>query len=177
MPMNIKIDLLPLLKETIDEFQSDEAGELGAALAYYAMFSLFPLLLLLIATLGYVLRYWPEAIDVQQEILNAVEQNFSSEVSQLLAEILSGVKNQAGGATVIGLITLLLGASGVFQQLDTSFNKIWKVPRPTQTGGIVASALKAIRTKLFSFGMVLAVGFLLVVSMALSGAAQALRDN
>lgn len=175
--MNPKTDLLPLLKETGSEFQKDEAGQLGAALAYYAMFSLFPLLLLLVAGLGFVLRYWDEAIDVQQQILAAVSRNFSSQLSDTLAGILAGVKSQAGGATVIGLVTLLIGASGVFQQLDQSFNKIWNVPKPTAPSSIVKTIVKTLRTRLFSFGMVLAVGFLLLVSMALTGISQALLQG
>ncbi|HJZ49836.1 MAG TPA: YihY/virulence factor BrkB family protein [Roseiflexaceae bacterium] len=175
--MNPRRDLLPLLKETYEEFQADEAGQLGAALAYYALFSLFPLLLLLIAGLGYVLRYWDEAIDVQQEILAAVSRNFSPQLSNALNQILSGIKNNAGSATIIGLITLLIGASSVFQQLDFSFNKIWHVPKPEQPVGIVASIINTIQKKLLSFGMVLAVGFLLLVSMALTGAAQALLNT
>ena len=170
--MNLKTDLLPLLKETVSEFQDDEAGQLGAALAYYAMFSLFPLLLLLVAGLGFVLRYWDTAIDVQQQILGAVSRNFSPQLSATLAGILSGVKSDAGSATVIGLITLLLGASGVFQQLDLSFNKIWNVPKPEQPANLLQSILNVLRKRLFSFGMVLAVGFLLLISMALTGASQ-----
>ena len=175
--MNIKRDLVPLLKEVGSEFQKDEAGQLGAALAYYAMFSIFPLLLLLIALLGYVLRYWPTAVDVQAQIIEAVRTNFSAQVAGLLQDILNGVKSKAGGATIVGLVTLLLGASGAFQQLDQSFNRIWNVPAPPPAGGIVASVWRTVRTKLFSFGMVLAVGFLLLVSMALTGAAQALLDS
>jgi membrane protein len=175
--MNLRRDLLPLLKETFSEYQADEASMLGAALAYYALFSLFPLLLLLIAGLGYVLQYWDKAINVQDEILAAVSRNFSSQLSDALKEILGGIKSNAGGATVIGIITLLIGASGVFQQLDLSFNKIWKVPTPQQPAGLVASMLQTIRTKLFSFGMVLAVGFLLLVSMALTGVTQVLLDS
>ena len=175
--MNLKRDLVPLLKETASEFQKDEAGQLGAALAYYAMFSIFPLLLLLIAGLGFVLRYWDQAIDVQQQILETVGRNLSPQLSTTIADILGGVKSQAGGATVIGLVTLLIGASGVFQQLDYSFNKIWNVPKPTEPVGWVNTVLTTVRNKLFSFGMVLAVGFLLLVSMALSGASQALLQG
>jgi membrane protein len=175
--MNIKRDLVPLLKETGSEFQKDEAGQLGAALAYYAMFSMFPLLLLLVAMLGYVLRYWDDAIDVREQILSAVAQNFSSQMSDTLREVLKGVEQRAGGATIIGLITLLIGASGAFQQLDLSFNKIWNVPERPKSTSIVASALITVRQKLFSFGMVLAVGFLLLVSLALTGISQALLDS
>jgi membrane protein len=175
--MDLRRDLLPMLKETFGEFQADEASTLGAALAYYALFSLFPLLLLLIAGLGYVLQYWDKAINVQDEILGAVSRNFSPQLSDALNQILGGIKSNAGGATVIGLITLLIGASSVFQQLDQSFNKIWKVPAPEKSAGLVATVLKTVRTKLFSFGMVLAVGFLLLVSMALTGITQALLDS
>src|SRR5512132_2686917 len=107
--MDLRKDALLLLRETWQEFQKDEAGQLGAALAYYAMFSIFPLLLLLIAGLGFVLRYWDAAIDVQQQILVAVAHNLSPQLSTTIADILGGVKSQAGGATVIGLITLLIG--------------------------------------------------------------------
>jgi membrane protein len=175
--MQVQRDLLPLLKETYQEFQNDEAGQLGAALAYSALFSLFPLLLLLIAGLGYVLQYWDQAINVQDQILDAVRRNFSSQLSDALSQILGGIKNNAGGATIIGLVTLLIGASSVFQQLDLSFNKIWRVPKPEQPPGLVASVLQTLQTKLFSFGMVLAVGFLLLVSMALTGVTQALLDS
>jgi len=175
--MNLRHDLLPLLKETYSEFQADQASTLGAALAYYALFSLFPLLLLLIAGLGYVLQYWDQAINVQDEILAAVSRNFSPQLSDALNQILGGIKNNAGGATVIGLITLLIGASSVFQQLDLSFNKIWRAPEPEQAAGLVASIMQTIKTKLFSFGMVLAVGFLLLVSMALTGITQVLLDS
>src|SRR3982751_5039447 len=105
--MNLRRDLLPLLKETFSEFQADEASTLGAALAYYALFSLFPLLLLLIAGLGYVLKYWDQAINVQDEILTAVSRNFSPQLSDALKEILGGIKNNAASATVIGVVTLL----------------------------------------------------------------------
>lgn len=175
--MNLKTEFVPVLKEAFSEFLEDEAGQLGAALAYYAMFSLFPLLLLLVAALGFVLRYWDNAIDVQQQILGAVSRNFSPQLSETLSGILTGVKSQAGGATIVGVITLLMGASGVFQQLDVSFNKIWKVPQPTTPLTMVQTIVKTIRTRLFSFGMVLAVGFLLLVSMALTGISQALLQG
>jgi len=123
------------------------------------------------------LQYWDQAINVQDEILAAVSRNFSPQLSDALNQILAGIKSNAGGATVVGLVTLLIGASSVFQQLDLSFNKIWKVPVPQESVGLVASVLQTVRTKLFSFGMVLAVGFLLLVSMALTGATRALLDS
>jgi membrane protein len=172
--MDLRKDALPLLRETWQEFQSDEAGQLGAALSYYATFSIFPLLLLLLAGLGFVLKYWPVAIDTQEQILAVVSQNFSPKLGETLQQLLGVLKNRAGAATGIGLITLLFGASGVFQQLDISFNKIWNAPKKTQSSGIVSTITTALREKLFSFGMVLAVGFLMLVSLALTGVSQAL---
>jgi len=172
--MNLKKDVLPLLVETWQEFQTDDAGQLGAALSYYATFSIFPLLLLLLASLGFVLDYWPVAIDAQAEILAVISQNFSPQLSATVEQILGVLKNQAGAATGIGLIVLLLGASGVFQQLDTSFNKIWKVPQKPQASGIVSTVIGVLNDKLFSFGMVLAVGFLMLISLTLTGLSQAL---
>ena len=175
--MNLKRDVLPLLKETASKFQKDEASQLGAALAYYAMFSIFPLLLLLVAVLGFVLRYWDEAIDVREQILATVSQNLTPQLSGTLRDVLIGVEQRAGGATIVGLVTLLIGASGVFQQLDWSFNKIWHVPEKPEPSSMLESVIVTLRTKLFSFSMVLAVGFLLLVSLVLTGISQALLDN
>src|SRR5215217_5399131 len=146
--MNLKKDVLPLLQETGQEFQKDEAAQLGAALAYYATFSIFPLLLLLLAGLGLVLNYWPVAINAQAQILAVISQNFSPQLSETIKPILDVLKDQAPQAASISVIVLLLGASGVFQQLDTSFNKIWKVPAPAETTGIITTVLSLLRNKL-----------------------------
>jgi membrane protein len=172
--MDLRQDALPLLRETWEEFQNDEAGQLGAALAYYATFSIFPLLLLLLAGLGWVLSYWPVAINAQEQILAVASQNFSPKLGETIEQLLEVLKDRAGTATGIGLVTLLFGASGVFQQLDASFNKIWKAPKKTESSGIVATVTTVLREKLFSFGMVLSVGFLMLVSLALTGVSQAL---
>lgn len=123
--MKLKEDVLPLLQETWTEFSADDAAQLGASLSYYAMFSIFPLLLLLLAVLGFVLR----GGDTEQEILKTVGQSISPDFAKTLSEILAEVKKSAGAATGVGLITLLLGASGVFRQLEVSFNRIWNVPQ------------------------------------------------
>lgn len=163
--------IVPMLKETFDEYKQDETEQLGAALAYYAVFSIFPLLLLLLAIMGFVLG---SEADVQQQIMSAIAANFSPQLSTSLSEALNVVKESAGTATAVGLVTLLLGASGVFQQLDRTFNKIWGIKPKPQKGGIVETITTTVREKLFSFGMVLAVGFLLLVSLALTGITNAL---
>jgi membrane protein len=138
------------------------------------MFSIFPLLLLWLAALGFVLRYWDEAINTRQEILHVVAQQFSLQLSESFNQMLEGVQREATAATGFGLVALLLGASGVFYQLDTSFNKIWRVPGKPQPSGIIKAILSALRGKLLSFVMVLVVGLLFLVSLALTGITHAL---
>lgn len=172
--MERRAKVVGFLKAVFQEFQQDQASQLGAALAYYAMFSMFPLVLLLLAVLGFALRYWDRAIDVQAQLLVIAGQSFSPELSAELREALLIVRNQAGAATGVGLVTLLLGASGVFQQLDASFNRIWGVTGRPQGVGIGRVLVYTVRKKVFSFGMVLAVGVLLLVSVVLTGVTQAL---
>jgi membrane protein len=175
MAIDVKQDIVPLLQQTWAEFREDEAGQRGAALSYYAMFSIFPLVLLLVAIIGFVLRS-PDNQAAQQQVLDAVARTLSPSISNTLAQALSVVKSQAGGATVVGLITLLLGASGVFQQLDLTMNKIWNVPPKESAGGIVNSIMSTLHDRLVAFGMVLALGFLLIVSLALTVVTQALNS-
>lgn len=174
--MNLKNDVVPLLQQTWAEFQEDEAGQRGAALSYYAMFSIFPLLLLLIAILGFVLQYTDTGQNAQATIIQTASQTFGPSFGATLGDVLDVVAEGAGTATLVGLVTLLLGASGVFQQLDLTLNKIWNVPPEPSGGGIVNTITTAIRTKLVSFGMVLALGFLLIISLALTVVTQALND-
>ena len=172
--MKIKTEVWPMLRETWDEFQKDEAGQRGAALAYYTMFSIFPLLILLLAALGFVLRYQHSALDAQQQLLQTAAQTFSPQFSNTLREMLAVIQDKAATATGAGLLTLLIGASGVFQQLDSSFNKIWRVPEPPQSSGWWSYLLSYAREKLVSFLMVLAVGVLLLLSFSLTAITQAL---
>jgi membrane protein len=166
------IKALPsLVMQTVREFGEDDIGLLGAALAYYAVFSVFPLMLLLLAAVGFVLGS-REA--VQQQIMDAISRNFAPSLAQAIQQALTQVEQNAGAATWIGLITLLLGASGVFQQLDVSFNRIWKTPKPPQQPTIWQTILTAVHDKLFSFLMVLGVGVLLIISTVLTGVTNAL---
>lgn len=171
--MNLRQDMIPLLRETWGGFQDDEAGQLGAALSYYTMFSLFPLVLLLTAILGYVLR----TEDTQQDILRVVGQNISPQLRESLEAAMEGLANNAGAATAVGLVTLLMGASGIFQQLNLSFNKIWKVAKPVPGQGVITVVRTTITKRLEAFLMVLAVGVLLIISLVLTGVSQAVLQG
>ena len=149
-----------LAKETFNEFFEDRAFRLGAALAYYSIFSIAPLLIIVIALAGFFLGEQAVREQIQQQLRDWVgEQGTAAIVSMV------GAHKPATSllTTIIGLIVLLFGASGVFGQLQDSLNVIWEVqPKPGR--GIWGF----IRSRFLSFAMVLGVGFLLLVSMVIS---------
>jgi membrane protein len=178
-----------LFKETWNEWSEDECLQLGSSLAYYALFSLFPLLLLIITLVGFVLNGNPngnvaECVNGQGEvlaqlpadnttcnILGSVRSNTSTQIANLVGTTLQSMqeKSAAGGVgAIIGFVTLFLGASGVFGQLDTSFNRIWNVEKPKTEGGIGATIIATIKDKTLAFTMVMGTIFLLLVSMVVS---------
>jgi membrane protein len=161
MKLNFK-DLFALLKQTFAEWNEDKAPALGAALAYYTVFSLAPLLIIAIGIAALFLGQ--EA--AQGQIFEQVRQLLGDKGGGAVEEIVqSSSQNRSGGiiATSIGLATLMFGASGVFGQLQTSLNTIWGV-KPAPDRGIVGT----LRDRFLSFGFILVVGFLLLVSLILT---------
>jgi membrane protein len=158
-----------LLKETVSEWLEDKAPRLAAALAYYTMFSLAPLLLIVIAIAGLALGQ--EAVQGQliAQLQGLVGENGAEAIQSMLA---SANKPKAGlVATGLGLATLLFGASGVFGALQDSLNTIWEVtPKPGR------GVLGVLQARFVSFTMVLGVGFLLLVALLLSAALAALGE-
>ena len=155
-------EIFPILKQTASEWLEDQAPTLGAALAYYTVFSLAPLLIIAIAIAGLVLGQ--EA--AQGQIFNQLRGLLGEESGKAMQEMVqSASAKPASGvtATLIGVVTLLFGASGVFGQLQTSLNTIWEVqPKPGR--GIWG----ILRDRILSFGFILVVGFLLLVSLLLT---------
>jgi membrane protein len=151
-----------LLKATFREFQEDNAPRLAAGLAYYTAFALAPLLVIAIAIAGLVLSR--EA--ALQQVGATVASVFGPTAGQAVnAMVLTAGAQEASGvlATIVGVVTLLLGASGVFAELRATMNAIWDVKPVAST-----SLMALVRDRFFSFGMVLGVGFLLLVSLILS---------
>ncbi len=154
-------DIVPLLKTSLAEWSEDKAPRLAAALAYYTVFSLAPLLVIVIAIAGLV--FGEEA--ARGALSAQIEGLVGTTGAQAIEEMIKGASQRESGivATVIGVATLLLGASGLFGQLQDALNTIWEVqPKPNQ--GIVAT----IKQRFFSFTMVLGTGFLLLVSLVIS---------
>ena len=151
--------LLEMGKETFQEWTADNAMRLSAALAYYAIFSAAPLLLIVIGIVGWA--YGPQA--AEGKVAGQISSVVGAQVAEAVQSLAANAKDSGKGATFIGLATLLIGASGVFVQLKDALNTIWEV-RQKAGGGIVGF----IRQRLFTFGMVLAIGFLLLVSLVVA---------
>ena len=165
--------MLNLIKDTLREWREDGAPRLAAALAYYTTFSLAPLLVLIIAVAG--LAGGREA--AQTRTMAQVEDLLGTEGREFVQGMIESASRPATGvtATVIGAVTLLFGALGVFGELQNSLNTIWEVkPKPAQ--GLVDGVKRFIVKRLLSFTMVLGVGFLLLASLVVSAAISALAE-
>jgi membrane protein len=150
-----------LLRNSFIEWLEDKAPRLGAALAYYTAFSLSPLLVIVIAMAGLV--FGQEAAEGQ--IIAQMQSLVGQDGAKAIAAMIQNARKPSSGiiATVVGLATLLIGATGVFGELRDALNTIWEVqPKP---GRGLAGLIK---DRFLSFTMVLAVGFLLLVSLSVS---------
>jgi membrane protein len=164
--MNIKCTW-SLIKESVVAWIDDYAPSMGAALAYYTVFSIAPLLIIAIAVAGLV--FGQEA--AQGEIVGQLRGVIGDEGAVAVQGMLKSVSEPAHGviATVVSVLTLVVGATTVFAELQSALDRIWRVPAPREKSGI----WNLLRTRLLSFGMVLGLGFLLLVSLVVSAALSA----
>lgn len=158
-----------MAKETASDWLEDDAVTLAAALAYYALLSLAPLLVISISVAGWFLGAEAARGQVAGELASIVGREAARGVEAVIA---SGKEPQRGvlGA-VVGIVTLFVGASGVFGQLQTSLDQIWEV-KPKPDRGLWVQA----RERFFSFTMVLGVAFLLLVSLVVSSLLSSVGD-
>ncbi|MDB6004321.1 MAG: Membrane protein, partial [Prosthecobacter sp.] len=156
-----------LLRQTVTEWMEDGALKLSAAMAYYSVFSIAPLLVICISLAGLVLG--PDAVrgHLDDQLSGYIGKKAAEGVQSMVQSAAKPTQGWIG--TIAGFVVLLVGASGVFGQLQDALNTIWDVKVTRRTG--VAGFL---RERLLSFGMVLAIGFLLLVSLLLSAAIAAL---
>ncbi len=157
-----------LLKQTASEWSEDKVPRLGAALAYYTVFSIAPLLIIAIAVAGLVFGDDAARGSVQAQLTSFL----GADAAEAINDMIKNASKPSSGiiATVIGLVTLLFGASGVFGQLKDAMNTIWEVaPKPGRgVMGIIAD-------RFLSFTFVLGVGFLLLVSLVISAGLDAVK--
>jgi len=158
-----------LLKVTFGEWRQHKAPRLGAALAYYTVFSLAPLLIITIAVAG--LAFGQEA--ARGQVVEQFRSLVGEESAGLIETMIASARRPAASipAAIIGIATLLLGALGVFGQLQDALNTIWEAtPQPGR------GWRGLLRGRLVSFALVLAVGFLLLASLAVSAGLAALGE-
>ena len=152
---------LQLVQRSFEDWNEDDAPRLGAALAFYTILSVSPLVILLVAAAAIVFSKSSAEVHLLSQVQGMAGTEGREAVRSMLA---SGQKESAGiFATLIGFITLLFGASGVFAELRSALNTIWEAP-PKRSSGVWS----LIKGRIFSLGMVLSVGFLLFVSLIAS---------
>jgi membrane protein len=149
-----------LLSETFNHWLENKAQRLGAALAYYAAFSFAPLLVLLVGVANFVYQE-----DTLARVQSQIALMAGDNAAEAIVATIRGVQSTGSGlvATLLSIATLLLGATGMFGQLQDAMNTIWEVtPKPRQF------LVDILRTRALSFLLVIAICFLLVISLALT---------
>jgi len=157
-----------LVKQVAKSWNDDYVPSMGAALAYYTMFSLAPLLLIVVSVSGLVFGEEAARGEIQAQLQDLMGERGAGAVQELLASVREPTEGLT--ATAVGLVLLLVGATTVFAELQYALDRIWRLPDRQRKSGW----LTLVRTRLLAFGMILAVGFLLIVSLVTSAVLAAL---
>ena len=155
-----------LIKRAAIKWSGDDCLTLGAALAYYTVFSLAPILVIVIAVAGAVFGQEAAQGEIVGQIRGLVGDDGATAIQSLIES--AGRQGAGGRATFVGLLVLLFGSTSAFSQLQSALNKIWEVEPQARTG-----LWEMIRARFLSFAAVLGTGFLLSVSLVLSAAVAA----
>jgi membrane protein len=158
-----------LLKDTFRQWSEREPFNNSIIIAYYTIFSLPGLLVVIITFAG----YFYDKKQVTTQITGQIEATVGGDTASDIQAIVDKASESKDSvvASILGVATLLFGATGIFYQLQQILNKMWEVkPKPKQ------KILKLIKDRVFSFGLILIVGFLLLVSLVLSAALTAVGD-
>ena len=162
-------DLWKITKKTFSAWNAADPFRQSAVIAYYAIFSIPALLVIIITLAGFA--FGREAVqgEISKQIGLAIGESTARQVEEMIAK--AGEQKNSVWAAIISIVTLILGSTGVFAQLQVSLNQIWEVK-------VVAKKkwLKSIKDRLFSFGLVLSIGFLMLVSLLLSTGLSAFSD-
>lgn len=157
------------LKLTWQAWLEHDAQRMGAALAYYSAFSLAPILMIAIAVAG--MAFGQDA--ARDQMIRQLRELFGTTGAAAVEEMLDSTRESKTGvlATVVGVVTLLVGASSVFAELQSALNLIWSAPKPTRP------VLSILRARFLSFAMVLVIGFMLLLSLLFTAALSAVRGD
>ena len=159
---------ISLVKKALSAWADDYAPSMGAALSYYTLFSIAPLLLIVIAVAGFF--FGPEA--VRGELFSQLSGLVGNEGARAIEQMLASASKPAEGAIAagVGFLFLIVGATTVLGELQNALDRIWRAPAMPESGGIRRFA----RSRLLSIAMILGVAFLLMVSLVLSAGLAAL---
>jgi membrane protein len=155
-----------IVVEAVSTWLAHSASSMGAALAFYTLFSIAPILIIALAVAGYFFG----AHTAETELLSQLRDLTGSAGSDALRNLLASAQasEKKGLAAIVGVATLLIGATSVFGELQHALDVIWGVPGGARAHKRSAAWWQIVRTRLLSFGMVLGVGFLLLVSLIAS---------
>lgn len=157
-----------LFKDAALNWMKDYAQSMGAALAFYTVLSIAPLLLIVIAVAGFVFGEDAARGEIYQQLHGMLGSHGALAVQDLLES--ASRRAQGASAAAFGAVLLFVGATTVFAELQDALDRIWRVPRRQRSSGLWG----LLRARLLSFGLILGIGFLLVVSLAASAALRAL---
>ncbi len=171
--MNFKTNgkkIFYLLKQTVNEFLDDNVMKLSAALSYYTIFSLPPLLIIIISLSG--VFFGEEA--VRGELFGQINGLVGNDAALQIQEAIKNVKLSDSGtfATVLSITVLIIGASGVFAEIQNSINFIWGIKAKPNKG-----IVKFLKNRLMSFSMIATVGFLLMVGLVVNSVMDLLSNR
>jgi membrane protein len=156
-----------LARKSVEAWFDDYAASMGAAIAYYTVFSIAPLLIIVIAVAGVV--FGREAVEGQ--IVAQIADLIGVETAMGVQGLIRSASRPASGtvATIISIALLLIGATSVFAELQTALDRIWRVPVAAQRAGWWVT----LRARVLSFGLILGLAFLMMVSLIVSAAVAA----
>jgi len=160
--------LSDLCRKAVEEWIANYAPSMGAAIAYYTVFSIAPLLLIVITIGGMVFKREV----VQGQIVTELTGLIGTSGAMAIQGLLESANQPTGGlvATLVSVVALVIGATSVFAELQSALDRIWRVPAPPRENGL----WHLVRSRLLSFGLILGLGFLMLVSLVVAAALAAL---
>jgi membrane protein len=162
------LSLWQLVRKSITAWSDDYASSMGAALAYYTLFSLAPLLLLVIAVAGVAFGAEAARGQIVAQLGGLIGEEGATAIQGLLKSASEPAKSTI--ASIISVATLIVGATSIFAELQSDLDRIWRAPEVVKPSGLWAM----LRTRLLSFGLIISIGFLLLVSLVVSAALAAM---
>jgi membrane protein len=162
-------DFWQITKKSVAAWYAADPFRQGAIISYYAIFSIPALLVIIITIAGFAFGREAVSGEISSQISSAMSQEAAKQVEDIVAK--ASESKSSIFATIIGIITLIIGATGVFVEMQKSLDVIWEVEVKAKKAW-----LKSLKDRLFSFGLIISIGFLLLVSLLISAALSTFSD-